>query len=142
MKRYLIFFLLILIMTVSNSYADEDVEQIGEEEERQGVIIIMDEYNFKPDTIVFREGVEAEIVLRNDGKEMHEFVTDHPINGEVKVGKVVVEAYGVGELEIEPKGEATITFTPEEKGRFPFSCRVKEENDHYKEGMRGILEIR
>lgn len=131
-------FLSIQIETVMGGSEQEEPDR----EERDLVIINMNEYTFEPDEVYLREGVEAEISIKNEGKEMHEFVTEYPINGSVRIGGVIVEAYGIAELEIESGVSAVITFTPEEKGRFAFSCRAKEPKDHYKEGMRGILEVR
>lgn len=142
-KYFYILFLLFsfLFFHIDTAVGGSDQEE-SDREDRDLVTINMNEYTFEPDEVYLREGVEAEISIKNEGKEMHEFVTEYPINGSVRIGGVIVEAYGIAELEIESGVSAVITFTPEEKGRFAFSCRAKEPKDHYKEGMRGILEVR
>ena len=140
MKRWLFiigtgFFLLINVAMETAGHAQEEMKRIT---------VQLSEYRFEPSRIELSVGQETELVLVNNGKTMHEFITEalQTLTVEVEVQGVITETLGVAELEIPMDGKVTLRFTPEKPGEFLIACRAREPKDHFKEGMEGRLLIR
>ncbi|WP_205427555.1 cupredoxin domain-containing protein [Halorussus sp. MSC15.2] len=81
------------------------------------------EYTFDPEEITVEQGNEVTIRFRNVGTISHNF----------KLPK-----FGVKTDTILPGRTASVTFTPEEVGKFTYVCGVP---GHAREGMRGTLVV-
>lgn len=111
--------------------------------DRRQVTVRLLEYRFEPAQITLKVGEEAELVLVNEGRVMHEFITEamQALTVDVEVRGVVAETLGVAELEIPPGATVILRFTPEQPGEFLIACRAKAPRDHFKEGMSGKLVV-
>ena len=130
------------LLTVSSLEALAD-EQIASDNPKK-ITMVMHEYRFEPAQIVLKAGEEVELTLINDGKVMHEFITEvlQTLSVAVVVHGIVTETLGVAELEIPPGAQAVLRFTPESPGEFLIACRARSPKDHFKEGMAARLLIR
>lgn len=140
MKRWLLaaasgLFLLLNIVMGKASHAQEEIKRIT---------VQLSEYRFEPSQIELSVGQETELVLVNNGKTMHEFITEalQTLTVKVEVQGVITETLGVAELEVPINGTVTLRFTPEKPGDFLIACRAREPQDHFKEGMAARLVIR
>lgn len=106
-------------------------------------IVTLSEYAFSPSALVFKEGVPAKLVLRNEGKADHYFTASQffksiatrkaqSSDGEIKAPYLTaVEVY---------KGKALeIFFVPLVKGTYDLVCTMP---GHADKGMKGTIEIR
>ena len=99
------------------------------------------DYQFTPSRLMFKVGKPVELTLINNGKVMHEFVTDalRDLTMDIEINRVIVEALGVVEFEIPPEGKVVLRFTPEKAGEFAFLCESLKPKDHKMEGMTGKI---
>jgi plastocyanin len=120
-------------------WADEEAAGVT-----QRVTVRLSEYRFEPAKIVLKAGGAAELTFLNEGTIMHEVVTLalHDQDVDIEINGVIAETMGFLEFELPPKSRATLRFTPEKAGEFPFTCQAKEPKDHFKEGMAGTLIIK
>ncbi len=107
------------------------------------VTVTMSEYAFTPSTLAFNEGVPTKLVIRNEGKEHHYFVSGEffatvatrkvqSSDGEVKAPHfTAVEVYAGKSIEW--------FLIPMKKGTFDLVCTVKGHAEH---GMKGRIEVR
>ena len=104
----------------------------------------MTEYRFIPNRIELEAGVEAHLTLVNRGKVMHEFEAPYLADVQVNVESegLMAATLGLAEVEVPPGGSATLVFTPEKPGEFPFECGARMPMPHQKLGMRGTLVVR
>lgn len=107
------------------------------------VTVMMTEYSFYPTPLVLRAGVPTKLVLKNDGKQHHYFVSEgffrtiatrkvQTSDGEAKAPYfTAVEVYS---------GKTVEWFLiPLEKGTYDLLCTVKGHAEH---GMKGTIEVR
>ena len=108
------------------------------------ITMVMHEYRFEPARVALKVGEEVELTLINDGKLMHEFITEalQTLSVAVVINGIVTETLGVAELEIPAGIQAVLRFTPESPGEFLVACRARSPKDHFKEGMAARLLIR
>ncbi len=88
----------------------------------------------------FMVGREVE---KHEGKPEgfeHDFFAGIEVTYKVEEGKVKREEHGF-EVELEPGGKATLTFTvpQDRKGEWEIGCFV---TGHYEAGMKGVLIVR
>lgn len=116
----------------------------ADEEAAQRVTVRLTEYHFEPDRITLTAGQKAELILKNEGTVMHEFVTAalQNLDVAVEINGIEVETTGVSELEIPPSGVAVLRWTPEKPDVFPIFCYAKKPKNHFEQGMNGKLVIR
>lgn len=123
-------------------------ESLADEKSSNGhprrITMHMQEYRFEPAQITLKVGEEVELTLINDGKAMHEFITEalQTLTVDVEINGIITGTLGVAELEIPPGAQAVLRFTPETPGEFLIACRARMPKDHFKEGMAGRLLIR
>ena len=137
-----------LLMAAATSLAAEGPDQANvlagaDWSKMETVTVKMTEYAFTPSMISLRLGVPTKLVLRNEGKEHHYFVSEkffrtiatrkvQGSDGEVKAPAfTAVEVYAGKGLEW--------FLVPTEKGTFDVVCTVKGHADH---GMKGTIEVR
>lgn len=130
----------LVLLTVSGALADKKPEAGAP----QRVTVTLSEYRFDPARIELNVGRETELTLVNEGTVLHEFVTEglRNVAADVVVDGVIVEALGVGELEIPAKARVVLRFTPTRAGAFRVVCEAEHPVPHLKEGMSAALLVR
>lgn len=125
------------------------------------ITVELGDFYFKPVRLELPAGQTVTLQLINKGKVEHEFMIgreveyhegkpegfEHDFFAEVKVtytvekGKVEQEEEHGFEVELEPGGKATLTFTvpADRKGEWEIGCFVPS---HYEAGMKGTLIVR
>ncbi len=99
----------------------------------------MVEFTFTPSEFVIPAGQEITITANNNGAVVHEFVI-------MNLGETVGENFGdedeaniYWEVEVDPAGTKTVTFTaPTEPGEYQVVCGTE---GHYIAGMIGSLTV-
>lgn len=99
----------------------------------------MVEFTFTPSAFVVPAGQEVTVTANNNGAVVHEFVI-------MKLGETVGENFGdedeaniYWEVEVDPAGSKTVTFTaPSEPGEYQVVCGTE---GHYIAGMIGSLTV-
>lgn len=97
------------------------------------------DFAFTPATFSVPAGQEITLTAKNSGAVIHEFVI-------MKLGTTVGEDFGdedegniYWEVEVEPGGSATVTFTaPSEPGEYQLVCGTE---GHFVAGMVGSLTV-
>jgi uncharacterized cupredoxin-like copper-binding protein len=110
----------------------------------QEVTVRMTEYQYEPSHIELRKGQPVELRLVNEGKELHEFVTEALVDTPVDVESqgVIAAARGLDELEVPAGATVVLRFTPGKAGQFSFRCDAESPVSHLKSGMKGSMTIR
>ncbi len=125
------------------------------------ITVELGDFYFKPTRLELPAGQTVTLQLVNQGKVEHEFMVgqeveqhegkpegfEHDFFADVKVtytvekGKVEQEEEHGFEVELEPGGKATLTFTvpADRKGEWEIGCFVP---GHYEAGMKGTLIVR
>ncbi len=113
-------------------------------QEVQAVTVRLTEYTYAPAHIELRKNRPVALRLVNEGKVLHEFVTDALVDTVVDVeGEgVVVAARGLEELEVPAGSTVVLRFTPKKAGEFGFRCDAEDPVSHHDSGMKGALTIR
>jgi len=129
----------LLVFAPAPLWADE-----GAAEVTQRVTVRLSEYRFEPAKVILKAGQAAELTFANEGAVMHEVVTLalHDLDVDIEINGVIAETMGFLEFELPPKSRATLRFTPEKPGDYPFTCQAKDPKDHFKAGMAGTLTIK
>jgi len=140
--RLIVWIFIIGLLMVGSQEALADEKSSNSHPRR--ITMHLQEYRFEPAQITLKVGEEVELTLINDGKVMHEFITEalQTLSVAVVINGIVTETLGVAELEIPPHTQAVLRFTPEIPGEFLIACRARSPKDHFKEGMAGRLLIR
>ena len=130
------------LLTVGSLEALAD-EQIASDNPKR-ITMHLREYRFEPAQIALKAGEEVELALINDGKVMHEFITEalQTLTVDVEINGIITGTLGVTELEIPAGAQAVVRFTPESPGEFLIACRARSPKDHFKEGMAAHLLVR
>lgn len=130
----------------------------------QRITITMRDFGYTPSKVTLRSGVPAQLTIVNNGKLTHEFMLygmprdmSSMMGGEMGHEWVEKNNYFKGvqattsggkekrrggallELRVQPGKSAMVTFTPQKKGTFEFSCMLA---DHYEAGQRGVLVVK
>lgn len=110
----------------------------------QAVTVRLSEYQYAPAHIEVRKDRPVELRLVNEGKVLHEFVTDALLDTTVDVeGEgVVVAARGLEELEVPAGSTVVLRFTPGKAGEFGFRCDAEDPVSHHDSGMKGLFTVR
>lgn len=110
----------------------------------QEVTVRLTEYRFEPAYVEVRSGKPVELRLVNEGKILHEFVTDAMLESaaEVETNGVVAVVHGFEEMEVPPATTVVLRFTPKKTGQFSFRCDAEEPVSHHENGMKGTLIVR
>ncbi|HUJ79172.1 MAG TPA: cupredoxin domain-containing protein [Nitrospiria bacterium] len=108
------------------------------------ITVRLSEYQFAPSKIVLKAGETVELTLINEGTVTHEFVTLALSSLEVTVttAGVETETVGVVEVELQPRSQAQLRFTPDTAGEYPFACHANKPADHATLGMMGTLIVK
>jgi uncharacterized cupredoxin-like copper-binding protein len=99
------------------------------------VTVVLSEYRFSPDHLVFRRGAAYRLLLENRGKELHEFTAPAFFRA-VSVGTPGMLAAGGGEIVLRPGERKELQFIASAPGRYALFCA-----DHDWAGMTGEIVI-
>lgn len=140
MKRRMIAAMLIVIGLPVAAPADDR----SRPQEVQAITIRLSEYQYAPAHVELRKNRPVELRLVNEGKVLHEFVTDALGDTAVDVegAGVVVAARGLEELEVPAGSTVVVRFTPKKSGEFGFRCEAEDPVSHHDSGMKGVLTVR
>jgi uncharacterized cupredoxin-like copper-binding protein len=140
MKLRIIAAMLTVVGLPVAGFADDRSRQ----QEVQAVTVRLNEYQYTPAHIALRKNRPVELRLVNEGKVLHEFVTDALVETVVDVeGEgVVVAARGLEELEVPAGSTVVLRFTPDKAGEFGFRCDAEDPVSHHDAGMKGVLTVR
>jgi uncharacterized cupredoxin-like copper-binding protein len=97
--------------------------------------VIMTEYRFSPDQLVFRHGVAYRLRLENHGSELHEF-TAPAFLAAIELRDPSVLAPAKHEIAVAPHRDRTLAFVARRPGRYDLICA-----DHDWAGMVGAITI-
>jgi uncharacterized cupredoxin-like copper-binding protein len=100
------------------------------------VRVVLSDYRFTPDHLVFERGVLYRLILENRGKELHEFTAAAFLHA-VTLKTPEILASGGNEVVLQPGEHKTIEFSSSASGRYALSCA-----DHDWAGMIGEIVIR
>lgn len=97
--------------------------------------VIMVDYSFKPDRLIFQRGVRYRLHLENQGKETHEFTAP------VFFATAAIENPDIldnrrSELTLEPGESKDLFLTPRKRGKYDLRCA-----DHDWNGMVGGITV-
>jgi uncharacterized cupredoxin-like copper-binding protein len=99
------------------------------------VTVVLSEYRFSPDHLVFRRGVPYRLLLENRGKELHEFTAPAFLQAiTLEAPEILVP--GGGEVVLGPGERKVLVFVAAAAGRYPLSCA-----DHDWAGMTGDIVV-
>jgi uncharacterized cupredoxin-like copper-binding protein len=101
----------------------------------EDVTLVLSEYRFSPNHLVFRHGVPYRLLLENRGKELHEFTAPaffQAITLEAPESLVP----GGSEVVLGPGERKALVFVAAAAGRYPLSCA-----DHDWAGMTGDIVV-
>ncbi|MGX9431536.1 MULTISPECIES: cupredoxin domain-containing protein [Bradyrhizobium] len=103
----------------------------------------MTEMDFKPANIEVKRGEQIRFVLRNVGKEGHEFIlattAENLKHAELMKKHPHMEHDDPNGVRLEPKNSAEILWKFTKKGRFEYSCLIA---DHREYGMTGHVTVK
>lgn len=97
--------------------------------------VVLSEYRFSPDHLVFRRGAAYRLLLENRGKELHEFTAPTFFRA-VSVRTPGMLAAGRGEIVLQPGERKELQFVASVPGRYALFCA-----DHDWAGMTGDIVI-
>jgi len=105
------------------------------------IVVEMNEFRFRPATIVLRAGRPAVIRFVNRGQIAHQIQADSLRHLPVTIvdAHSRVEAPGLDILRLQPGATATLSFLPRASGRMPFACTIE---GHQEAGMTGVFAVR
>src|SRR5579864_8537950 len=98
------------------------------------VTVVLSDYRFSPDRLVFRRGAAYRLRLENRGKELHEFTAPGFFQA-ISVRTPGMLASG-GDIVLQPGERKELQFVASSPGRYPLSCA-----DHDWAGMTGEIVI-
>jgi uncharacterized cupredoxin-like copper-binding protein len=98
--------------------------------------VVMVDYSFKPDRLIFRHGVHYQLHLENHGTETHEFTAP------VFFATATIDNAGVldnkgSEVTLQPGDKKDVFLTPHKPGRYDLRCA-----DHDWNGMVGGITVK
>jgi uncharacterized cupredoxin-like copper-binding protein len=101
----------------------------------QTVTVVMTEYRFTPNHLVFSRGVLYKLVLANHGATLHEFTAPEFFKS-ISIYKQNVLSGEGREIAVQPHRTAQIIFVPRQVGKYHLFCA-----DHDFLGMTGEITV-
>jgi uncharacterized cupredoxin-like copper-binding protein len=110
--------------------------------EAESVTVQLSEYQFEPSDLVFEQGVPYRLVVRNDGKGSHTFVSEGFFQA-IAAQKLISPDREVAmpylmTVEVSPQTQEELHFVAVKKGSYPLECSVLL---HEIFGMEGQITI-
>ena len=106
-------------------------------------IKMLDSMRFSPESIEVRQGETVRFSVRNDGKQMHEFVIGTKAENDEHAALMIkfptMEHDEPYMAHVAPGKTGEIVWTFNRAGDFDFACLIA---GHYQAGMRGTLRVR
>jgi uncharacterized cupredoxin-like copper-binding protein len=101
----------------------------------EDVTLVLSEYRFSPNHLVFRHGVPYRLLLENRGRELHEFTAPAFFQA-ITLEAPESLAPGGSEVVLGPGELKALVFMAAAAGRYPLSCA-----DHDWAGMTGDIVV-
>ena len=119
-------------------------EETAHDDSVQHATIYLNEYRFEPAVTTLVARKPAQLTLVNNGKVVHEFVTEALLNHSVDIKSqgLFAETTGIEEVEIPPGAQVDLFFTPAKSGEFHIACHASKPEGHLQRGMSGKLVIK
>jgi len=99
------------------------------------VTVVMVDNSFEPDHLTFQQGKTYELVLKNRGKDMHEFTAPAFLKAATVKDKELL-ANGGADVVVQPGNTVEIFLVAPPKGHYDLTCA-----DHDWDGMVGNIVV-
>jgi uncharacterized cupredoxin-like copper-binding protein len=99
------------------------------------VTVIMVDNRFEPDKVTFHAGKPTRLVLKNQGKDMHEFTAPDFLKASSVVDKKALSNGGT-DIVVQPGTTLTVRLVPGHAGNYALTCA-----DHDWDGMVGSITV-
>jgi uncharacterized cupredoxin-like copper-binding protein len=99
------------------------------------VTVVMIDNKFQPDHVNFHAGHATKLVLKNQGKEMHEFTAPDFLKASTVVDKKAVSNGGT-DIVVQPHSTVLVRLVPGKAGDYDLTCA-----DHDWDGMVGKITV-
>lgn len=101
----------------------------------EAMTVVMVDNRFEPDHLTFQHGKSYELVLKNRGKDMHEFTAPAFLKAATIRDKGVL-ANGGSDIVVQPGKTATVFLVSPPSGHYDLTCA-----DHDWDGMVGSITV-
>ena len=98
--------------------------------------VVMVDYSFEPDRLIFQHGVHYQLHLENHGNETHEF-TAPVFFATAKIDNADVLDNKGSEVTLQPGDKKDVFLTPQQPGKYDLRCA-----DHDWYGMVGGITVK
>jgi uncharacterized cupredoxin-like copper-binding protein len=99
------------------------------------VTVVTVDNRFEPDKVTFHAGHPTKLVLKNQGKEMHEFTAPDFLKASTVMDKKAL-SNGGGDIVVQPHTTVTVRLVPGKAGNYGLTCA-----DHDWDGMVGSITV-
>lgn len=134
--RYCVIVAALILIAPSFVAADADED----DRNTPRIRVALKEFAFVPSTITIPKDRPVILEIVNEGKELHEFVTQAFMRYDVEVegDGVAVAGQAIGELELAPGKRVALHLPALPAGRHEVICEAK---GHLEKGMKGALVV-
>lgn len=109
----------------------------------QTVTVSLTEYKFTPSQLSFKKNIPYRLILKNEGKEKHYFVSEGFFMAialrKVQTPDGEIKAPYITAVEVYPGKSVEIYFIPDKVGTYNLICTIE---GHADRGMKGKIEIK
>lgn len=109
----------------------------------QTITVSLTEYKFTPSELSFKKNIPYRLILKNEGKEKHYFVSESFFRSialrKVQTTDGEVKAPYITAVEVYPEKSIEIYFVPDKAGTYDLICTIE---GHAEKGMKGKIEIK
>ncbi|MFN3480290.1 MAG: cupredoxin domain-containing protein [Thermodesulfovibrionales bacterium] len=109
----------------------------------QTITVSLTEYKFTPSELSFRKDIPYRLILKNEGREKHYFVSEGFFRAialrKVQTSDGEIKAPYITAVEVYPEKSVEIYFIPDKLGTYDLICTIE---GHADKGMRGKIEIK
>lgn len=99
------------------------------------VTVVMVDNRFEPDKVAFHTGKPTRLVLKNQGKDMHEFTAPDFLKASSVMDKKAVSNGGT-DIVVQPGTTVQVRLVPGKAGNYGLTCA-----DHDWDGMVGSITV-
>jgi plastocyanin len=101
----------------------------------QTVTVVMIDNRFQPDQVTFHAGTPTKLILKNQGKEMHEFTAPDFLKASTVLDKKAVSNGGT-DIVVQSHSTVQVRLVPGKAGNYDLTCA-----DHDWDGMVGKITV-
>lgn len=147
-KIHLIIFLVLLPLIIGCAeiqYVKDTPEKVkaADWSKMQTITVSLTEYKFIPSELSFKRNIPYRLIIKNDGKEKHYFVSEGFFEAialrKVQSSDGEVKAPYITAVEVYPEKSMEIYFVPDKVGTYDLICTTE---GHAERGMKGKIEIK